>query len=301
MDGHSSHYCLDTIHLAAKEEVIVFVLPPNTTHLTQPLDKGVFGPLKRSWREVCHDYLAKHFGQVVTKYDFSQLFSKAWMSTMTMRNIVSGFSITGIFPVNRDALTLPVNSSSNPDETKSHLTYVTLYTPLKRQAPRNFTPEELDLFKKCYLNGFDMSSNWRYLLWLKTNHPERLVCDESERASLEDSYQPAKHTSCIQKFLEYPSPPVKHSELTEETSARVLTNSECVSQLEEKRWQKEAIQEQKKKRDEERKKRKKEKKLEKQMKDKQKKKAITSTPSKGVIQNGYILSCILCNVYVHYL
>lgn len=46
LDGHSSHYCPDTIRLAAKEKVVIFTFPPNTTHLTQPLDKGVFRPLK---------------------------------------------------------------------------------------------------------------------------------------------------------------------------------------------------------------------------------------------------------------
>lgn len=59
MDGHSSNYCPDTIWLAAPERIIVFALLPNTTHLTQPLDKGVFGPLKVCWREVCHSFLAK--------------------------------------------------------------------------------------------------------------------------------------------------------------------------------------------------------------------------------------------------
>ena len=46
MDGHSSHICPDMIRMAAKKKVILFTLPPNTTHLTQPLDKGCFGPLK---------------------------------------------------------------------------------------------------------------------------------------------------------------------------------------------------------------------------------------------------------------
>ena len=40
MDGHSSHYSPSTIKTAAKEKVILFTLPPNTTHLTQPLDKA---------------------------------------------------------------------------------------------------------------------------------------------------------------------------------------------------------------------------------------------------------------------
>jgi len=50
LDGHSSHYCPDTIRLAAKNDVILFALPPNTTHLSQPLDKGCFSSLKRSWK-----------------------------------------------------------------------------------------------------------------------------------------------------------------------------------------------------------------------------------------------------------
>ena len=36
MDGASSHYSPDMIRTAAKEQVILFVLPPHTTHLSQP-------------------------------------------------------------------------------------------------------------------------------------------------------------------------------------------------------------------------------------------------------------------------
>ena len=39
MDGHSNHYCLETIQAAAKQKVIQFTIPPNTTYLSQPLDK----------------------------------------------------------------------------------------------------------------------------------------------------------------------------------------------------------------------------------------------------------------------
>ena len=37
LDGHSSHYCPGTIKLAAKERVIIFTLPPNTTAPRQGL------------------------------------------------------------------------------------------------------------------------------------------------------------------------------------------------------------------------------------------------------------------------
>ncbi|CAI8040325.1 Tigger transposable element-derived protein 6 [Geodia barretti] len=86
MDGHSSHYCPDTIRLAARERVILFTLPPNTTHMLQPLDRGCFGPLKMAWREECHH--------------------RAWSRSMTMANVTAGFRVTGIYPLNRNVLSL---------------------------------------------------------------------------------------------------------------------------------------------------------------------------------------------------
>lgn len=246
MDGHSSHYCLDTIKEAAKEDVILFVLPPNTTHLTQPLDKGVFGPLKKRWREVCHDYLVKHPGRVVTKYEFSQLFSKSWMNAMTIKNIQAGFSTTGIFPLHRDAIKFPVNDKSSDKSSgkEETLPCVTLYTPLKREAPK-FKPEEVQLFGKCHSEGYDMSSDWRYLLWLKNCNTDSL--DESDT----NTYLPAKHATSLQDFLKCPSPP-KRSTITEEQSARVLTNDEYIEQLEEKQREKASNEAKKKQRAEER-------------------------------------------------
>ena len=52
LDGHSSHYCPEVIRAALEQEIIIFTLPPNTTHITQPLDKGVFAPLKSAWKSV---------------------------------------------------------------------------------------------------------------------------------------------------------------------------------------------------------------------------------------------------------
>ena len=75
LDGHSSHYCPEMIRLAAAEQVIIFALPPNTTHLTQPLDKGCFGPLKVCWKEACQDYMKKNPGKVMSRYFFFPKFS----------------------------------------------------------------------------------------------------------------------------------------------------------------------------------------------------------------------------------
>ena len=66
MDGHSSHYCPSVIHRASKSKVVLMALPPNTTHLTQPLDKGIYGPLKVEWRKVCHEFMVQNPGKIVT-------------------------------------------------------------------------------------------------------------------------------------------------------------------------------------------------------------------------------------------
>ena len=129
LDGHSSHYCLDTIQLATENEIIIFTLPPNATHLTQPLDKGVFGPFKVHWKQVCRDHLVSHPGQVVNPYNFVRLFSKAWVESMTVTNIAAGFEITGIYPLNRKAFRLPGESS----EAETVIPNVT-YTPFKWYA-----------------------------------------------------------------------------------------------------------------------------------------------------------------------
>ena len=128
LDGHSSHYCPDTINLAAENGIIIFTLPPNTTHLTQPLDKGVFGPFKMHWKRVCHDFQVSHPGQVVNYYNFCSLFSKAWVESMTCINIVAGFKTTGVYPVNRDAIQLPGELKS----TEGMMAPRPMFTPFKR-------------------------------------------------------------------------------------------------------------------------------------------------------------------------
>ena len=99
-DEHSSHYNLEAVTMAKQNGVILFTLVPHTTHEMQPLDTAVYAPLKVHWQDVCHRYLQSHPGKVITKYQFSQLFSEAWLNTMNPANIISGFRSCGIYPFN---------------------------------------------------------------------------------------------------------------------------------------------------------------------------------------------------------
>ena len=104
MDGHSSHYHPGTIRKAAENKVVLFILPPITTHLTQPLDKGCFGPLKSKSSELCHKYMAKNPGKVVNQFVFSELLHEAWTDAMTSLNIKARFRTTGIYPLDQNAV-----------------------------------------------------------------------------------------------------------------------------------------------------------------------------------------------------
>ena len=99
-------YRMDTLHTtalqlckyAAEEKVNIFSVPPYTTYLIQPLDKVIFGPLKISWRQVCHQFIVSNPAVRVNKYNFSSLFSEAWIQSLTLRNIIAGFRTTGVYP-----------------------------------------------------------------------------------------------------------------------------------------------------------------------------------------------------------
>lgn len=158
LDGHSSHYHPGFIKRAAEEKATVFCLPLHTTHLTQPLDKGSFGPLKMFRREECQAYLAEYPGKIVTRFQFSQLFSKAWYKGMSMSNAIAGFHITGIFPFNRFACRAPDDKYLKPKSIaeKTGLKYIPILTPVlwKQQSKTStptFTTEEILAYQKRFV------------------------------------------------------------------------------------------------------------------------------------------------------
>ena len=104
LDGHSSHYMPSLIQKAAKEEIIIFCLPPHTTHLLQPLDQTCFSPLKRYWNKECQKYMSSNPGRVINRFSFSEIFSKSWKKAMIPSTISSGFRATGVYPFNRAAV-----------------------------------------------------------------------------------------------------------------------------------------------------------------------------------------------------
>ena len=288
LDGHSSHYSPTFVNKAAEEKIIVFCLPPNTTHRTQPLDKGAFSPLKICWREECHNFFSDNPGKVINHYNFGAIFSRAWSKAMTPSNIMAGFKVTGVYPLNRYAV-LPCDKVPMSLTERTGLKFIPFYTPTRSRriplhTPANyvshttnhissttpaheesflevsnhdesletsfsenddytllsepedsfaFTAEEDAKFRKRFEEGYDIDTDTRYNLWLKS-----LPC-----------YTLPPQTT-IQSFLKVPD--VKRPNTTHVASGRIITSVEYRKNLMEKEKKKKEEAERKALRQEER-------------------------------------------------
>jgi hypothetical protein len=97
-DGCASHLSLDILEEAEKLQVLLFKLPANTTHLFQPLDVGVFGPLKRQIRTEIRLFSRQHAGSSISKLQAVQMACASWVPTMRRDICIHAFVATGIYP-----------------------------------------------------------------------------------------------------------------------------------------------------------------------------------------------------------
>ena len=229
MDGHSSHFSPLFVNKTAEEQVIVFCLPPHSTHKTQLLDKGVFSPLKRAWREECHSYILANPGKVVT---------------CTPLNTVAGFKVTGVYgPTDRYRI-LP-KSPPKPQTIceRTGLKFIPLFTPVLQLIQSSkytlshkesvsesedlslnqpFTDEEEVLFARRKEEGYDLTTDERYNLWLSLQ-----VCEKNEEP------QPSSCTA-VAKVLATIPPITKNPSFMPKSTARVITSEMCRYEINEK-------------------------------------------------------------------
>lgn len=105
MDNHESHLSIKIINLAKENGVVMFTFPPHTSHKLQPLDRSVFGPLKKYYGKACNDWLLHHPGTPLTIYNVAECFGTAFPLAFTPSNIQSGFKAAGIWPFNDNIFT----------------------------------------------------------------------------------------------------------------------------------------------------------------------------------------------------
>ena len=88
-----------------KYNAVLFVLPPYTSQVTQPLDVAVFGPLKSMYNSECQAYMKRNPGLSVEKCEVAQSTSIPYLRALSAENLISAFDITGIHPFNQKVFT----------------------------------------------------------------------------------------------------------------------------------------------------------------------------------------------------
>lgn len=84
-------------------------------------------------------FVAQNY-RAVRHYDFNSLFFLAWINAMSMKNVMSGFRVCGVYPFNREALALVLPEEQyttlNPEALSqiSGLKYISLYSPVQPQT-----------------------------------------------------------------------------------------------------------------------------------------------------------------------
>ena len=71
MDSVSSRLNINIFSKAISLQIEIYRLIPNATHLVQPLDKGVFGPLKKQWYATVRENTRTNQGAPITKINFA--------------------------------------------------------------------------------------------------------------------------------------------------------------------------------------------------------------------------------------
>ncbi|CAC5397519.1 unnamed protein product [Mytilus coruscus] len=102
-DGHRTHITPDIIDWAVEKKIILYVLPPHTSHVLQPMDVGCFGPFARIYSSECHKFQRTH-SAVINKYNLCSIACKSYNSALSPSNLQSAFRKSGIYPLDRDAI-----------------------------------------------------------------------------------------------------------------------------------------------------------------------------------------------------
>jgi hypothetical protein len=103
IDGHASHISYEFCRYAITHDIHLISLPAHSTHLLQPLDVGLFGPLQHFYGKAADDYVRNSRAGIL-KGTFWGFYREARRKAYTKENIKQAFRATGVSPFNPNAV-----------------------------------------------------------------------------------------------------------------------------------------------------------------------------------------------------
>ena len=96
-DGHGSHLQARFISFCMRNSIDLMILPAHSSHRTQPLDVGIFGPMKGHMSRLASE-AARIYGGRIQKTTWAAQLVKARSAALTEKNIQVGWRETGLYP-----------------------------------------------------------------------------------------------------------------------------------------------------------------------------------------------------------
>ena len=104
IDGALVHLSLWISEFCDDKNIILYVLYPNSIHLTQLLDLSLMGSVKVHYKEAVSKWIAENLFKIYDKFAFPATFTMMWKQAAIIKNAAKGFKVVGIYPLNPQAV-----------------------------------------------------------------------------------------------------------------------------------------------------------------------------------------------------
>ena len=116
VDGHSSYITAPFIRFCMDHNILVLLLPLHSLHLMQPLDVGIFSPLKRRMSEELDKILRYGFSNI-KKFEWANYYRIARPDAMKPSNVKSAWSGARLIPFNPQKVIQCIRATFTDQET----------------------------------------------------------------------------------------------------------------------------------------------------------------------------------------
>ena len=130
-DGHDSHITAEFIAYCMDNKILLMILPPHSSHLTQPLDIGVFGVLKKHMVRELYPLMRTGIARI-QKVEWLTAFVAVHDRAVSTKNILNGFRGTSIYPFLPTKVLRRVTRSPSPQPQLQPSTPSNTLTPFNK-------------------------------------------------------------------------------------------------------------------------------------------------------------------------
>ena len=102
LDGHSSHIDYCVVQFCGDDNILLFRLPPHSSHAVQQADRGFFGSFKSNFAKEVASSSVQYSGVSITKRILPSVFTKAFEKTWRPDVVKESFRVSGIWPMCRE-------------------------------------------------------------------------------------------------------------------------------------------------------------------------------------------------------